>query len=184
MHRYRIVETLMLIAAMALAAAQGLAPAAPAFDPRQYKQAIAGQPSQVLVLGTPHLSGLPKDFDEKLLQPLIDRLAGFRPDIITIESLSGEQCDTLSRFKAQHGGDTWKNYCFDTASVERATGLDVPAATTAADTMLASWPKSPTAAQRRRLAMLFLAANDRGSATVQWYRLPEAERHAGDGLTP
>jgi hypothetical protein len=31
--------------------------------------------------------------------------------------------------------------------------------------------------------MLFLAAGDRGSATVQWLRMPESERHAGDGLT-
>jgi hypothetical protein len=31
--------------------------------------------------------------------------------------------------------------------------------------------------------MLFIAANDRASATVQWLRLPESERHAADGLT-
>jgi hypothetical protein len=31
------------------------------------------------------------------------------------------------------------------------------------------------------LASLFLAAGDRASATVQWLRLPEGERHAGDG---
>jgi hypothetical protein len=31
--------------------------------------------------------------------------------------------------------------------------------------------------------MLFLAANDRGSAMVQWLRLPDSERHSGDGLT-
>jgi hypothetical protein len=32
--------------------------------------------------------------------------------------------------------------------------------------------------------MLFLAAGDRGSATVQWLRLAADERKAGDGLTP
>jgi hypothetical protein len=31
--------------------------------------------------------------------------------------------------------------------------------------------------------MLFLAANDRCSAMVQWLRLSESERHPGDGLT-
>jgi hypothetical protein len=50
--------------------------------------------------------------------------------------------------------------------------------------MLGSWPARPTAADRRRLASLFLAAGDRASATVQWLRLAEAERRAGDGLTP
>lgn len=49
--------------------------------------------------------------------------------------------------------------------------------------MLASWPASPDAAQRRHLAMLFFAAGDRASAKVQWLRLTPADRHPGDGLT-
>jgi hypothetical protein len=168
---------------LALAAAQ-FSPAVPAFDPRQHKQAIAGQASQVLVLGTIHLSGLPGSFEKSSLEPLIARLARFQPQIITVEGLSGEECETLARFKAQHGADTWQTYCLDTAPIQRVTGLDVPAATAEVDKTLATWPAVPTAAQRRRLAMLFLAANDRSSATVQWLRLAGEERHAGDGLTP
>ena len=50
--------TLRKIAALiALFAAPALAK--PAFDPRALKTAIAGPPSEVLVLGTPHLSELP-----------------------------------------------------------------------------------------------------------------------------
>jgi hypothetical protein len=168
---------------LALAAAQSFAAGSPAFDPRLHKQDIAGAPAQVMVLGTMHLSGLPKDTDPALFQPLIDRLARYKPQMITIEALAGEQCDTLRRFESVHGADTWETYCFDTAPIEKATGLDVPAATAEVDRALASWPASPTAAERRHLAMLFLAANDRTSATVQWLRLPPAERHAGDGLT-
>jgi hypothetical protein len=67
--------------------------------------------------------------------------------------------------------------------MDKATGLDVSQALAEADRALAAWPSSPTPAQRRHLAMLFLAANDRGSAMVQWLRLPPAERHVGDGLT-
>lgn len=168
---------------LALAAAQTLAAGSPAFDPRQHKKEIAGRPAEILVLGTTHLSQLPNPVDAKLFQPLLDRLARFRPQIITVEGLSGEECDTLLRFKPQHGADTWDTYCWPTDEMEKATGLNVSQAQAEADRTLGEWTSSPTAAQRRHLAMLFLAANDRGSAMVQWLRLPEAERRSGDGLT-
>lgn len=172
-----------MFAAVIALAAVSIAAAPPAFDPRLHKKEVAGHPAEVLVLGTTHLSGLPPSTDPKIFQPLIDKLARFKPQIITIEALSGETCDALARFKSVHGADTWSTYCPDTAAIEEATGLSVPAATEQVDKTLASWPAAPTAAQRRHLAMLFLAANDRASATVQWLRLPEGERHAGDGLT-
>jgi hypothetical protein len=167
---------------LALAAAPAFATATPAFDPRRRKQEIAGRPAQVLILGTAHLSQLPEKLDPALLEPLLERLARFKPQVITIEALSGEECDTLQRFKPQH--DTaYEDYCPSTADIEKETGLTVPAATTEVDRTLASWPATPTPAQRRHLAMLFLAANNRASATVQWFRLEPAERHSGDGLS-
>jgi hypothetical protein len=172
----------MLFPLFALAAAQTLTVATPAFDPRSHKRELAGAPAQVLVLGSPHLSQLPKKLDPKLLAPLLDRFAAFRPDVIAIENISGEQCETLKRFKSQHG-DAWDGYCWDTDEVEKATGLNVDQALGEIDRTLASWPDEPTPAQRRRLAMLFLAANDRPSAQVQWLQLAPAERLAADGLT-
>ena len=174
----------MFAALLALVAAPSFASAQPAFHPRLHKSEIGGRPAELLVLGTTHLSGLPAATDPRLFQPLIDRLARFDPQIITVEGLSGEECDTLQRFKSVHGADTWESYCFDTAAIEQATGLSVPAAIAEADRTLAAWPRDPTPVQRRRLAMLFIAANDRGSAMVQWLRLPPSERRAGDGLTP
>jgi hypothetical protein len=171
---------LLLLAAAALQAAVG---APPAFDPRRHKSEVAGAPAQVLVLGTTHLSGLPASTDPGIFQSLIDRLARFHPQIITVEALSGETCDTLQRFQSVHGADTYSTYCPDPAAIEKATGLSVPAAITEVDKALAAWPSSPSPSQRRHLAMLFLAANDRASAAVQWLRLPQSERHAGDGLT-
>ena len=173
----------MPMTVLAFLAAQSFATGAPAFDPRLHKNEIAGQPAQVLVLGTTHLSGLPASTDPRLFQPLVDRLARFNPNIITVEALSGEECDTLQRFKPQHGADTWDTYCWPTDEIEKATGLNVSQAQDQADRELAAWPSSPTAAQRRHLAMLFIAANDRASAMVQWLRLPAVERHSGDGLT-
>jgi len=172
----------MLMVVWALAAAQSFAAGTPAFDPRAHKREIAGRPAEILVLGTGHLSQLPEKLDPKLLEPLLDRLARFKPDLITVEGLSGEECDVLLRFKAQHG-TAWDDYCRPTDDIEAITGLTVPAAAAEVDRALVSWSAKPTPAQRRRLAMLFLAANDRPSATVQWLRLEPAERHAGDGLT-
>jgi len=150
------------------------------FDPSALKD-VAGPPNEVIILGTPHLSGWPKDFDAKNLDPLIDRLAAWKPQAIAVETMSGLQCDTLRR-SPQRYADTVESYCWDTAPARKATGLDVPAATAEIDKRLADWPEYPTAADRRHLATLFLAAGDRGSALVQWLRLAPAERHAGDGL--
>jgi hypothetical protein len=50
------------------------------------------------------------------------------------------------------------------------------------DKTLKAWPAQPTAAQRRHLAALFLAASDRGSAWAQWLQLPADERRTGDGV--
>ena len=171
----------MLMQILALAAAQTFAAGTPAFDPRLHKKEIAGPPAQVLVLGSPHLSQLPDKLDPTLLDPLLDRLATFKPEVITVEGLGGEECETLRRFKPQHG-TAWDDYCWPMDDIEKARGLSVPAAAAEVDRTLAGWPKDPTAADRRRLAMLFLAAGDRASATVQWLRLPEAERRVGDGL--
>lgn len=172
----------MLFPLLALAAVQTFTAGTPAFDPRSHKRELAGTPAQVLVLGSPHLSQLPKKLDPKMLGPLLDRLAGFRPDVIAIENISGEQCDTLKRFKSQHG-DAWDGYCWDTDEIEKATGLTVDQALGKIGRTLASWPDEPTPARRLRLAMLFLAANDRPSAQVQWLQLAPAERVAADGLT-
>jgi hypothetical protein len=139
---------------------------------------MVGPRAQVLVLGNMHLSGMPKGFNPASLDGVLDRLAAFRPDIITVEDLPGEECDLAARRPAKYGAD----YCAPTDAAKAATGLDLPAALAEVDKTLKAWPVQPAPAQRRRLAALFLAANDRASAYVQWLQLPEAERHAGDTL--
>lgn len=143
---------------------------------------MTGPRAQVLVLGTVHLRSLPPDFNRAALDGLLDRLAAFKPEIITIEAEAGEECDSAARHVAKYGA----NFCASTAAALAATGLDLPAAMTEADKTLKAWRAQPTPApapaQRRHLAAVFLAANDPASAYVQWLQLPEAERHAGDGL--
>ena len=48
------------------------------FAPADFKLQ-RGQPNQLLVLGTPHLSQLPKSFDPAILSLLLERLAGWQP---------------------------------------------------------------------------------------------------------
>jgi len=143
--------------------------------------AMPGPRTQVLVLGTVHLAQGEAKLDPASLDGLLRRLAGFDPDIITIEAMPGETCDLMRRHPAVYGPDN-VGYCPDTAAAQAATGLDVPAAIAAIDRQLGDWPDAPTPAQRRRLAATFLAAGEPTSALVQWLHLPEVERREGDGL--
>lgn len=154
----------------------------PRFRPGTMKGPPAGRLNEVLVLGSTHLSGAPPAFAPPMLAPLLDRLAAWRPTAIATEDMSGLQCDALRRYPARYA-ETVATYCPDPTSAARATGLDVPAANAAAERLLAAWPAAPTAADRRHLAAVFLAAGERNSALVQWLRLPSAERRSGDGLT-
>lgn len=139
---------------------------------------MVGPKSQVLVLGTVHLSGMPAGFKPSALDTVIERLAAFKPDIITIEQEPGEDCDLAARHLAKYGPD----WCPSTTAAKAATGLDIPAALAEVSKTLKTWPAKPAPAQRRRLAAAFLAANEPASALVQWLQLPEAEQREGDGL--
>lgn len=142
---------------------------------------MPGPATQVLVLGSVHLShGGPADGVAPVaLAPVLDRLAAFRPEVITIEALSGETC-VLIRQRAAYRDV--RDYCPDVTAARAATGLDVLPALDAIDAALADWPARPSPAQRRHLAALFLAAGEPVSALVQWWQLDAAERRAGDGL--
>jgi hypothetical protein len=160
----------------------GSAVAGTPLDLSTLQKDMPGQRTQILVLGTVHLSGAPKEFKPASLEPVLDRLAAFKPDIITIENISGENCDNTARYPIIYDPESMQRFCRDTAAAKTATGLDVPAAVTEVTRALKTWPSQPTAEQRRHLAALFLAANDDASALVQWLQLPETERHAGNGL--
>lgn len=157
-------------------------PAAAQVDLSALDDGMAGPRAQVLVLGSVHLSGMPEGFRAESLQPVLDRLAAFRPDVIAIESMPGETCDLMRRHGGVYGKESVDMYCPDPSAANAATGLDVPAAIAEAERLLEGGFGDATPAQRRRLAAVFLAAGDNASALVQWLSLPEAERRAGDGL--
>lgn len=173
----------LLIPVIALFSASVLAATdyRPEFDPSQHKAPDTIAPNEVLVLATHHFSGLPANFSPKSLDPLLDRLQAWKPQMIMIEMLSGPQCDFMRRYSARYA-DEVQTYCWDTSAAKQASGLDVPMATAEIDKLLANWPATPTPAQRRHLALLFLAGGEQTSALVQWLRLPPSERKEGDGL--
>jgi hypothetical protein len=147
-----------------------------AIDPTLWRGEIAGPPSRILTIGSAHLRQIDPLPPREALEPLIDRLVAFAPDIVTQEGVSGEQCEMMQRTPAIYGGGL--DYCWDAATAAAATGMDSAAARTAIAATLSAWPADPTPDQRRQLALLFIAAHDRTSALVQWRRLPEAERRA------
>lgn len=169
----------LLMAALALLPTVAIA-RTPAFDPRAWRGEQAGAATRILTLGTAHLAQL-GPIDPATLAPLLDRLAAFKPDAITHEGISGEQCDVLKRQEQRYAG-AYALYCWGTEEAAKATGLDVAEAMAKVEETLTTWTDSPTPAQRRRLALLFLAANDRQSAQVQWLQLPLSERVERDGV--
>ncbi|WP_240959432.1 DUF5694 domain-containing protein [Novosphingobium olei] len=138
--------------------------------------------TDVLVLGTPHLSMLAPDFDRARLEPLLARLQTWRPRMIMVEAVSGAQCDYLRKFAVAYPGVA-EDYCPDASAARAALNLDQAGAEAEIERLLATERADRPAAERRRLAALFLAAGDPASARVQWLRLPEPERIAADGLT-
>ena len=98
------------MSAAGLAVTLALAIATPAaaqnrpFDPRDYQSQQVGEATQVLVIGTPHLSGAPDSFDPAVLEPLLARLAAFHPDAIALEAPF--VFDAAHHFDASAAGST------------------------------------------------------------------------------
>ena len=166
-----------------LAADESAAP----FDPQRYQQAHVGEPTQIMVLGTPHLNRGPDDWDPVVLGPLLERLAGFGPDAIAIEALTGVSVQTLWQYRESYPGVATLNggRIMSLAVISQMKlAMDMPQAEAEARRTLEQWPDSPTAAQRRRLAALFIAAGDPNSALVQWWQLTPAEQVADASISP
>ena len=166
----------LILAAMASAAG---AQTAPLIGPWP-----VDDPTQVLVLGSPHLSGI-EHLKQDWMAPLLDRLAAWGPRIITIEGLSGPECFLLRRYEKTWPG-TADDYCARVEKVaalgKASTGLDMPEAEAAAETMVAKLSPASSSAEHRRMAAVFAAAGNLGSAATQWLRLKTGERRPGDGV--
>ncbi|MBX3428386.1 MAG: hypothetical protein KF779_02265 [Hyphomonadaceae bacterium] len=155
------------------------------FDPRSYQDLVT-QPTEVLVLGSPHLQATPEDWDSSSLETLLARLEAYHPAAIMIEALPGESADALWRYResSPETAATYSGRALIIAQVAQLE-LDVDAPTAEAEVrrLLLAWPSQPTAAQRRHLAALFAASGDPNSALVQWWRLAPDDMTVGDGIS-
>lgn len=168
-----------VLLALALPAAPANAQFAP---PLGATHAVGGPRTQMLTLASTHLSAHSGEWSAQWVEPLNARLVQWKPTLITVEQLSGAQCEAMRMNPMVHG-ETYESYCRDAGPYQRSLRLSQPQAQAEAERRLADWPDAPTPADRRALAMLFMAAGDPYSAMVQWLRLPAAERRAGDTLT-
>ena len=168
--------TLSALAFCTVASAQ-----TPAIDFSGVDASLAQPPVRVMVLGSHHLSRLADQIDQSHVDPLLDRLEAYAPDVIAIEATPGQVCEMLRLYEASYPGVA-ESYCIDAGPARAALGVSGPEAEAEAASMLADWPDAPSFADRRKLAALFEAAGEPYSALVQWFRLPSEERTAADGI--
>jgi hypothetical protein len=156
--------------------------AEPLIDFGGVQRDLAGSPTRVLVLGTPHLNNLPAEtFEPAVLSLLLNALEDFSPDVIAIEAVNGRTCDEIQRYQELY--PTAQKYCRSTNAALEALKMSRPEAAAAVEETLAAWPTDPTPRQRRRLALLFSGAGEPWSAALQWSLLDERERTATDGIS-
>lgn len=154
------------------------------FDPASAKPQLALAPTKVMILGIEHLDAASDSFQLAWLEPVLCRLRAYRPNVILTEAMPGEQVMGLDAYAAYHG--TAGRYAGPTLEMAKAAQaeLHLSAAQALVQANALAQKGNLSAAQRRQLAGLFVAAAEPFSATVQWLRLAPADRVAADGVSP
>jgi hypothetical protein len=142
-----------------------------------------GFQSQVLVLGTLHLSGEGGRLEPGHLASLLDLLERFEPTRIAVESLTAHEVALLAELEAEDPAAAQVLDMFARApltagrTMQGALGLDRSAAGRLARAPLEDGGSSLTDGQRLALVGWFLAAYELNSAVLQWsYLSPESRR--------
>lgn len=158
---------------------------AKAFSPSEYRDAVPNA-TQVMVLGTAHLSEADDAWDAAVLDPLMDRLAAFSPDVIAIEAMDGATTAKTWAYRSVYP-EVAATYSGRAILMSTIAGLsldmDMPQAEAERRRHLSTVGDSPSPAYRRRSVALLAASGDPVSALVQWWHLPAEERVPGDGVS-
>jgi|GEM_PF-5706336 len=93
------------------------------FDPSTYRQQVEN-PTKVVVLGTARLSNADEGWGLKVLDLLLDRLAAFAPDVITIENKPGPTAYKLWACRATMRG-TAATYAGQALQMAAMAGLSL-----------------------------------------------------------
>jgi len=144
---------------------------------------LAGEPTRAVVLGSAHIAQMPKEVVQiDHLALVLDRLESFAPDVVAVEAVDGVTCERMQRYEKLYP-NVANRYCRDPKAALEELGMTSPEARIAAFEALDALGETPSAAQRRRLAALFLASGERWTAALQWSYLSEADRMAGDDVS-
>ena len=140
------------------------------FSPREYRREI-DNPTQVMVLGTAHLNNAAEEWDPAVLDLLMDRLASFKPDVITIENQPGPTTSKIWSYRSVYP-EVAVTFAGRALLMARMAGLtlemDMPQAEAELRRHIGKVGDNPTPAMRRQSAALFAASGDPYSALVQW----------------
>lgn len=182
--RWRV-ALLALLLPSALAAADDGPERADAIDRVLAPLATPALRSQVLVLGTPHLSAESGRLTPGHLAPLLDRLADFAPTRIAVESLAADEIAMLAAH-APHVPAAAEVLAMFAAGahelgrlMQQRLGIDHAAAAQRAAALEATLDGEAGSATRIELVALWLAAYEYDTAALQWSLLPEDARTGG-----
>jgi hypothetical protein len=129
------------------------------------------------VVGVPHLSNLEPGPDAGQLDAALDRLEGFAPTLVCIESVPGERVAEFVRQPAKYG-ELLRIFALDAVRLapeqQLRLGMDAAAAAAAAQELARADTLDATA--RIRLVSLQLAAHEPWSAVLNWSALGADER--------
>lgn len=173
------IATLTALVLGQLDPAQDIQTGAP-IPPRSHVTELDGEPTQISVLGTLHLSQI-QNFDPAWSDAVVDRLASWEPDLILIESLPPREIDMMQADPAYSEiMDQFASGSIELAGLAQgALGLSRFDARAELDRHVTTADPAMT----RRRAALHLANYDRTSAVVAWLALPASERQSYDSLT-
>ena len=137
------------------------------------------QPTEVMVLATPHLSALGKKFKPAALDTLIALLKRWQPDAICVESLPASQV-ALMETEGGPFADVVKRFAGTRVrlgkSAQSFLDLDRVEANSELQTRLAEVTNGLDAEARAELIALALAAYEYDTAGLHWSYLDSAER--------
>ncbi len=127
--------------------------------------------------------GIAAGFSLSAMDPLLIALRKFSPDVIAVESISGEECTSMRLAPDIFNSNDIKRFCYDNTAALHALGLDYQRAKARLQVLMHDWTGFKAATQRRELIVHFLAVGEPVSAVAQWLQLPPKERQADGVLT-
>lgn len=126
-------------------------------------------PGEILIIGTRHLSAMKGEYDPSILAALLDRLEKFKPDLIAVEALRGEDIAAMELRPTRHN-----EALYPYAYAQRALGGMAQARlavtwSVAQEAVDAGIDVDESDDTRMDAILHFLAAYDYYSALLTWY---------------